>query len=209
MEVLRLQDAGVARAAGVIARAFHDDPLLVHVFPDTELRAQLAPRMFAAFVRYDHLFGEVEHLPGFTAVASWARPGETQETPAGLEQAGFADLPGAVPLGTLDRVFAFIGSAVASVAPEEHWHLRLLGVEPGLQSGGLGAILVRHGLDRAAATGHPVLLETFSERTVGFYLRNGFELAVEDVESTSGLRFWALRHRIHRRLTGGVSTVSA
>ena len=52
---------------------------------------------------------------------------------------------------------------------------------------------MQRGIDRAADTGHAVVLETFSERNVPFYRRNGFELIVDDVEPTTGLRFWALR----------------
>ena len=103
------------------------------------------------------------------------------------------------PLETLDTVFGFIGQAIAKVATEPHWHLRLLGVDPGHQGGGLGAVVLRHGLDRAADTGYPVVLETFAERSVPFYLRNGFEFLVDDVEPGSGLRFWALHH-VPRRL---------
>jgi len=54
--------------------------------------------------------------------------------------------------------------------------------------------VLRHGIDRAADTGHSVVLETFAERSVPFYLRNGFEVLVDDVEPVSSLRFWALRH---------------
>jgi GNAT superfamily N-acetyltransferase len=194
MEVLTLVDADVERAAGVIARAFFDDPLNVHLFPDGEVRTRLAPVMFAAYVRLDHLFGCVDCLGDLAAVASWILPGETVETPDRLEAAGFGELPDGVPLRTLDTVFGSIGSAAGQVAPEPHWHLRLLGVEPDLQGTGLGAILVRAGIERAAASGHPVLLETFSERSVRFYLRTGFAALVEDVEPTSGVRFWVLRH---------------
>jgi ribosomal protein S18 acetylase RimI-like enzyme len=194
MEVLTLAGADVDRAAGVIARAFDRDPLNVHLFPGDDLRARLAPPMFAAYVRLDQLFGHVDHLPGLAAVATWVLPGETVETPARLAAAGFGELPDGVPLETLDAVFGYIGSAVATVAPGPHWHLRLLGVEPGLQGSGLGAILVRNGVERAAASGHPVLLETFSERSVPFYARLGFEVVVEDTEPATGVRFWALRH---------------
>ena len=196
--VLPLRNGDVERAAQVIARAFHEDELNVHLYPDGETRARLAPLMFEALVRYDQLFGQVDRLAGFTAVASWMRPGETVETPKRLAHAGFDDLPDGVPLETLDAVFSFIGPAIAKAAPEPYWHLRLLGVEPGHQGGGLGAVVMRHGLDRAADTGHPVVLETFAERAVPFYLRNGFEVLVDDVEPASGLRFWALR-RMPRR----------
>ena len=191
MDVLTLQREQVEQAAGVIARAFHEDALNVYLYPDGETRARLAPPMFEAFVRYDQLFGQVDYLPGFTAVATWIRPGVT-ETPERLAEAGFGNLPEEVPLAVLDTVFAFIGKSVSRTAPEPHWHLRLLGVEPDSQGRGLGPVVMQRGIDRAADTGHPVVLETFAERNVPFYRRNGFELIVEDVEPTTGLRFWAL-----------------
>ena len=190
--VTSLRGEDVERAAHVIARAFHEDALTVHLYPDAATRVRLAPIMFEALVRYDHLFGQVDHLSGFAAVATWLRPGETIETPERLSEAGFGALPDGVPLETLDAVFGFIGPAIAKVEPEPHWHLRLLAVEPALQGGGFGAAVLRHGLDRAAATGHAVVLETFAERAVPFYVRNGFEIIVDDVEPTSGLHFWAL-----------------
>lgn len=191
---MTLGTADVERAGAVIARAFHADPLNVHLYPDERVRTRIAPSMFTAYVRLDQMFGQVDHLPELRAVASWVLPGVAAETPERLQQAGFDDLPGEVPLDILETVFGFIGSAVAEIAPEPHWHLRLLGVEPGLRGAGLGALLVRHGLQRAAAGGHAVMLETFSERNLGFYARSGFELVVEDVEPSSGVRFWALRH---------------
>ena len=194
MDVLTLQREQVEQAARVIARAFHEDALNVYLYPDGETRARFAPLMFEAFVRYDQLFGQVDYLPGFTAVASWIRPGVT-ETPERLAEAGFGNLPEEVPLAVLDTVFAFIGKVVSRAAPEPHWHLRLLGVEPDSQGGGLGAVVMQRGIDRAADTGHAVFLETFSERNVPFYRRNGFELIVDDVEPTTGLRFWALSPR--------------
>jgi GNAT superfamily N-acetyltransferase len=192
--VLPVRTEEVERAGSVIARAFHEDPLNVHLYPDEETRVRLAPLMFAAIVRYDHLFGQVDHLSGFTAVASWLRPSPPAETPERLAQVGFEDLPDDVPLEVLDTVFGFVGPAVGNAVAEPHWHLRLLAVDTGHQGRGVGAVLLRNGLDRAAHTGHPVVLETFSERAVPFYLRNGFELVVDSVEPTSGLPFWAFRH---------------
>ena len=86
-----------------------------------------------------------------------------------------------------------ITAAVGRVAPEPHWHLRLLAVDPDHQGGGLGAALLQYGAQIAAASSKPVVLETFPPRTVPFYLRNGFEVIVDEVEPTYGLRFWALR----------------
>jgi GNAT superfamily N-acetyltransferase len=191
-------DDEVARAAFVITRAFHDDPLNVYLFPDESARARLSPLMFGALVRYDQLFGQVDRLPDFAAVASWQVPEETAETPERLTQAGFDDLPDEVSIERLGTFFDVVTAKIEAVAPEPHWHLRLLGVDPGRQGGGLGATLLQHGLRRADASGYPVLLETFAERTLPFYLRNGFAIIADEVERTSGIRYWALRHATPR-----------
>ena len=189
-----LGDDKVARASSVVARAFDDDPLNVAMFPAPEARARLAPRLFEALVHYDVLFGRVDYLPGLTALATWQGPSALAEPPGRLAQAGFDDLPDGIPLQCLGAVFDAIAAAESRVAPGPHWHLRLLAVDPGHQGAGLGTALLQHGLGRAGASGQPVVLETFAPRTVPFYVRNGFEVIVDEVEPTYGLRFSALRH---------------
>ena len=193
--VLSLEEDEIGTAAAVIARAFFDDELTVHLYPDDRDRSLLAPLMFEALVRYDWLFGQVDRLPGFTAVATWLRPGETVETPERLTRAGFDGLPDGVPLERLEAFFSVVEPAFKGDAPEPHWHLRLLGVDPDHQGRGLGTALLEHGLRRADGTGHPCFLETFSERNVPFYLRNGFDLVADDVEPASGVRYWGFRAR--------------
>jgi ribosomal protein S18 acetylase RimI-like enzyme len=192
-QILSVRHEDLDVAGRLIARAFDTDELNVHMYTDEAERAQLARMLFTTLVRYDHLFGQVDRLDDFAAVASWMRPGDV-ETPDRLAQAGFGELPGEVRLELLETVFGVVGPAIAEAEPEPHWHLRLLAVEPEHQGNGRGATLMRHGIERASATGQAVVLETFSERALRFYLRNGFEILVDDVEPTTGLRFWALRH---------------
>jgi GNAT superfamily N-acetyltransferase len=190
VDVHTLQLDAINSAAPVIARAFHDDTLSVYLYPDENERSRLAPLMFDALVRYDCLFGQVDYLEGFTAVATWVRPGDTAETPERLSAAGFDELPDDIPLERLDTFFAAIAPLHGRAVPRPHWYLRLLGVDRVQQGRGLGGALLQHGLRRADADGHPCYLETFSERNVPFYLRHGFDLVVDDVEPASGIRTW-------------------
>jgi ribosomal protein S18 acetylase RimI-like enzyme len=192
--VVPLRPGESDRAGALIARAFNEDPLASHLFPAEGERNRLAPRLFSASVRYDELFGHVDRTRDFRAVASWQPPGGPGETPERRARAGFADLPGDVPLVRLEAVLETISAAVVRAAPGPHWHLRLLAVDPDTQGRGLGAALLRYGLGRADASGRSVTLETFAERAARFYLGHGFEVLVDGVEPVSGLEFWAL-HR--------------
>ena len=93
-----------------------------------------------------------------------------------------------------DLVGVFEAESLVATGARAGFVLKMLAIDPGHQGGGLGAVLLHHGINRAARSGHPVVLETFSERAVSFYLRNGFHLLLDDVEPVSGIRFWTLRH---------------
>jgi GNAT superfamily N-acetyltransferase len=150
--------------------------------------------MFEALVRYDCLFGHVDYLDNFSAVATWMPPGAAGETPERLTAAGFGDLPDEVPLDRLDAFFAAIAPLHEQAVSEPHWYLRLLGVDPAQQGGGLGGALLRHGLRRANTEGRPCYLETFNESNLPFYTRHGFEVVADIVEPNSGIRTLAFLH---------------
>ena len=192
--VLALREEEIGEAATVIARAFDEDALTVHLYPDPAARRRLAPLMFDAIVRYDWLFGAVDRMAGLAAVATWLKPGEASETAERLAAAGFDDLPEEIPLERLDAFFRVAGDAHSHAVPEPHWYLRLIGVDPAHQGAGLGSALLRHGLERADASGHPCFLETFEQRNLPFYIRHGFELVIDEEEPSTGIHIWGF-HR--------------
>ena len=194
MDVHLLQSDSVGSAGAVIARAFNDDPMTVYLFPSEGERSRFAPLMFEALVRYDCLFGHVDYLDGFSAVAMWMPPGETGETPERLAAAGFGDLPDEIPLDRLEASFAALAPLHEQAVPEPHWYLRMLGVDPAQRGGGLGGTLLQHGLCRANAEGRPCYLETFNEANVPFYTHHGFEFVADTVEPNSGIRTLAFLH---------------
>ena len=110
------------------------------------------------------------------------RPGETAETAERLAAAGFDDLPAEVPLARLDAFFSTIGPAHERAAPEPHWYLRLLGVEPAHQGQGLGSIL----LDTASVARTRPASPATSRR-----LRNATCRSISDTASSSS---WTKRN---------------
>lgn len=84
-----------------------------------------------------------------------------------------------------ERVAQLHGSRLAAVAsagippqPAVAWNLATVGVHPASQGLGLGAALVRAGLD---AAGGPVALETSDDRNVRLYERLGFSVTATTV----------------------------
>jgi len=193
MEVRLLAADQIAAAAGVLARGFQDDPLLVHMIPDAATRAAVLPIHFSALVRLGLEAGDVLAMRDASqGTAVCFGPGR-EVGDAALQQAGVTALPAQLPDGAFARFEAFtapLGRLHRRDAPMRHWYVALLGVDPRWQGRGLGGRLLSAVLERADADGVPCYLETVQPRNVPFYERHGFTVVVSDVDRASGLRFW-------------------
>jgi len=72
------------------------------------------------------------------------------------------------------------------------WYLMILGVNPPMQSQGIGGPLIAPVLARANAAGVLCYLETAKERNVAFYRAYGFEVLVDDT-MPNAFRYWTMR----------------
>ena len=193
-KVDRIAKNQIEIAAGILARAFHNDPPMVYAIPDAAERARLLPQLMRTFVTYATMFGE----PLMTgdppqSVALWL-PLTEFDTPEQDHQAGIDRIPeilGAENFGRLMHIARIAERFHKQTAPEPHLYLQFLGVEPARQGQGLGSALVRPMLERADAKGLRCYLETFQPRNVPLYKKHGFKIAIEDVEPNSGIRGWA------------------
>ena len=91
-------------------------------------------------------------------------------------------------------MFSYVGPAITESVARTAWHLHLLSARSITRVRGLGAVLLRHGLDRATVLDHSAVLDTFAEHRSPVLPSNSFEVIVDAIEPTSGLRFWALSH---------------
>lgn len=197
VRVVSLGENQIKQAAVVLARAFQDDPLYSHMYPDAGERARVLPLIFEWNVRYGHLFGEVqvtdEPLAG---VVICLRPGETEWNAKRLAESGFYRLAEVLGADAWRRyavdVFAYAEEQLRHAAPDLYWYLETIGVEPNRQGRGVGSALLRAVHDRADAGGMATVLLTFQPRNLRFYRHYGYDIACEGTEPTSGLRFWCL-----------------
>jgi ribosomal protein S18 acetylase RimI-like enzyme len=201
-EPISLVASQKAQAAHVLGRAFLVDPAYTALFPDEGERMLALPRLFGAVVGYSLVYGLVHTTPEVEGVACWLSPGNTEvtlwrnlRTGLGLFRAvgGFnaeARREFMAVMGHLDEIHK-------RLAPEPHWYLWALGVEPGSQGQGIGSRLIQPVLNRADVDGVPCYLETQTEGNVGFYQKRGFEVVSDGVVPDQGIRIWTMLREAH------------
>ena len=183
--------------AEVQARAFHDELPYRALFPDQGTRAAHLLAWFRVALPGAMSSGFlVSTTPERRALALWSPPDRRHSL-----QTQLRTLPKLAPQvwGLLrltdraDRQRAFswgrrIEQREHQLMPDRHWSLDGLAVDPQYQRLGYGAVLVRHGLNRADADQVPTYLETNSARTVEFYRKFGFDVIEHVAEDYPPMR---------------------
>jgi len=196
-EIVTLADSQISAAAATLARAFHDDPLMVYAIPEAADRARLLPGVYARMIRFGCLAGEVYATAGaLEGVAVWLPP-NAKWTREKIEASGMHQMPILIGKDAYQRYREVVGrewQARERDMTGACWYLFLLGVEPSHQRRGVGGALMRPVLERADIAKSACYLETENERNVAFYRKQGFDLIVNGEEAgASGVRFWTFR----------------
>ena len=195
LPVVPLQAPEIRAAARVLAHAFVDGELWVHVFPDSSERLWRLKWLFAFMLRYACHFGTVDTCPELAGVALWLPDDKADMSVGSSILVGGLGLPTRLGALALGRLLAADGSMTAyrrRIAPVPHEYLILLGVSPDHQGRGVGAPLVRHGQERLRVWRRPCYLETQHEQNVPMYEHLGFELKQETVLPGTNVSNWCL-----------------
>ena len=183
-------------AAQALARAFHDDPMVMYVMPDDERRRKHLPWFFKLATEYGHRYGETYTTPGTAeAAAIWLPPGGTIADPLKMVRLGL--LRGVYKFGPASfmRFFSLLNHLEElhkRDMPPEHWYLFVLGVDPARQGQGVGGNMIAPILERADKDRLPCYLETMKEINVTFYQKHGFQVVV-DGTFKDGPRYWTMK----------------
>jgi GNAT superfamily N-acetyltransferase len=196
-KIVGLAESQISAAAATLARAFHDDPLMIYTIPEPAERARLLPEVYARMIRFGLLAGEVHTTAGAVEGAAIWMPPNAKWTRKSLEASGMYELASLIGNDAYQRYRDVVGrewQARERDMTDACWYLFILGVEPRVQRRGLGGALMRPVVERADAEQLACYLETENERNVAFYLKQGFELIVNGEEAgTSGVKFWTFR----------------
>lgn len=194
IDVRVAQKADVRELAGVLGRAFVDDPVMEWMMPDDARRAKALPQVFGAMTRHHFLANdavEVARRSGAVgAAALWDPPGRWQQTPREELWMMPAFL---LAMGRHARRGVVVSELMKRHHPEEpHWYLAVIGSDPRMRGVGLGNALMRSRLDRCDAEGAPAYLESTKEANVPYYLRFGFEVTGELTLPDGGPTLWQM-----------------
>ncbi len=189
MNVRKATREDIPARAEMLARAFHEDPIVNWVFRDEGRRPTYTRRFFAGRARV--LIGqrEIYTVDGTAAAAMWARPDEWRD-PA-LQ--ALRELASLVPgVGRrVGRVMRGLVQVESRHPKPPHWYLAVLGTEPSRQGEGLATRLLSGVLEECDRDEVPAYLETGTERNVAFYTRHGFKVT-EELRLPNGPPVWLM-----------------
>lgn len=186
-----LERSRLDEAAGVLARAFHDDPAWCWILPEERRRAALLPWLLRTAIGASLAGGSVETTPDVAGVALWIPPGDGFREANRFARRALL----AAPLrlrSTYGRFRAYTQwnwEVQQRAQPGPSLFLSGLAVDPARQREGIGGALLEAGAARHPEL--PVLLLTNSAENVRFYERHGFEVVLDE-PMPEGVPTWAM-----------------
>jgi GNAT superfamily N-acetyltransferase len=187
----RATPAEVPPLAGVLARAFAADPMVVEPMAGGD---DLPARIEAMFRLVDTEFAREGWVwtdgGGRGVMVLW--PPDAAPREAELTAAMGPRLAPLLADGGI-RYQAMWSWIEEHVPREPHWMLDQLAVDPAAQGQGLGRAFLELAIASAEVDGAPVLLETGNERNLALYARFGFRVFAHGDAPLGGPRIWFLR----------------
>ena len=176
-EVRKATADDIPAMSEMLARAFHEDPIVSWVFENEETRPKYTRRFFAGRARVLVGQREIYMADGTAAAAMWARPDEWRDPPLRALKELAILTPGVGRRA--GRVIRGLVEVESKHPKPPHWYLAVLGTDPSRQGEGLASALLAKVLDDCDRDEVPAYLETGTERNVGFYVRHGFKVSDE------------------------------
>jgi ribosomal protein S18 acetylase RimI-like enzyme len=190
-EVKDAAETDIDGVADSLVSAFHDDPVMLHMFPNDKGRERKLRALFLSESRRALTRGALHTTAGGTAQggAIWMAPNKWKT--GGVELLGQIPLLIRMGLGSTSRALGVLGK-MEKVHPEEpHWYLAVLGTATEHQGKGVGSALIAPVLTKCDAEGIPAYLESSKESNIPFYRRHGFEVT-DEISVKNGPTLWPM-----------------
>ena len=190
--VVRATEADVDQLAGVLARAFHNDPAFSWAAPNARKRERHGPRYFALTLKQYLPKGEVWTTDDRQAVAIWAPP-DKWRTPASAILTVAPTMIRACGRHVVRATSMLNGmEALHKQRVEPHYYLPFIATDPSARGKGHGGALLAQMLDRCDEEGRPAYLESTSVLNQALYHRHGFVALGEQHWPGGGPPWWPM-----------------
>jgi GNAT superfamily N-acetyltransferase len=184
--IVRATADRVPDLAALLGQSFADDPMLVWPFGGSEVDP--ITHFFRAFDEQIARLGWLWEAGQGLGAAAWIPPGSDEDM-LQIDRAIRPTLAGAE--ARHEEMWEWIAR---NFPDEPFWYLDHIAVDAGHRGTGLGAALIRHGLDFADRDGVPAFLETGRPGNVAYYERRGFRTVSDDDAPSGGPHIWFMRY---------------
>ncbi len=201
-ELHLIQKKDIEKAVAVLTRAFHEDPLIRLIYPDSEERKRYTPILWKFLTKDGLKYGEVySPTKKIEGVAKWLPPGKEHMGIWRTIKSGGLKMGVALTRQNdkrklsprrIEEITNKITQIHKELMKEPHWYLANIGVDTEFQGKGYGSKLIKPMLERIEKTGYPVFLETNFEGNVGLYEHLGFDLIDETKIPETEIVNWAM-----------------
>lgn len=190
MEARQATDGDIRPLATVLARAFHDDPVMTWLFGDRPgPRLRRLRRWFASEARRHRRHGQVLVGDGYQGAAFWDPPGLWKSSWREMLRAAPVMVPAVGP--RIPRAIKAFDLIERAHPREHHWYLSVLGTDPPHQGRGVGTALVDPVLARCDREGLGAYLESSKPQNIPYYERFGFGVTGQ-LDLPSGPPVWPM-----------------
>jgi ribosomal protein S18 acetylase RimI-like enzyme len=186
--VRRADEADVPLIAGVVARAFDDDPFINFIVKQDRRRADRIASWARGAAAESVALGETYVTLAGDGAALWTPPGQPHTANAFTRLRRLAPRTGLARALSVDRALGVLGRKTPR---EPHFYLRIIGVEPGQQRRGIGGRLMQPVLERCDRERIAAYLFSTKQQNLALYERNGFRV-VKRIDIRGGPPLWTM-----------------
>jgi ribosomal protein S18 acetylase RimI-like enzyme len=198
-DIIVLKKGQILAAGEVLGRALKDDPVSVYDIPDREKRHAVMKHVFQMTSCLGVKYGETHATsPNLEGIAVWL-PYINKDFKM------IINIP-CLFKAKVNRMGREASKRIKPIeehntkvhrefAPNDHWYLQTLGVDPVYQGKGYGSLLMEYMLDKIDNSNPlPIFLETSTEINVKFYKKFEFKVVREEIiPDTDVYQYYLLR----------------
>ncbi len=184
-KIIRLTKEHIKSAGEVLSRALYGDPMTIHVLPDNTERKLKLHHVYQMLVCLGVRWGEAYAISSnLEGIAVWIPYKTYKEYTIRTLRCSIKARLNKLGRGAGKRfkpIDKYNAEAHKEFAPNEHWYLQVIGVDPQNQGKGYGSALMKYMLEKIDENKVPVYLETSTEKNVKFYEKLEFIVMKEAI----------------------------